>query len=78
MTTTPTLLMAAEAAAYAGVKPATLRVWRHRYGLTPRWSRSGHALYDMAELAALMARRAARTPSAAGGPPSLLDVLDAA
>jgi hypothetical protein len=39
MTATPAtvLLDAADAAAYRGVRPATLRVWRHPYGLTPHW-----------------------------------------
>lgn len=30
------MLTAADAAVYAGVRPATLRAWRHRHGLT-RW-----------------------------------------
>jgi hypothetical protein len=34
VTTPPVLLPAADAATYAGVRPATLGVWRHRYGLT--------------------------------------------
>jgi hypothetical protein len=42
MTATPATVLldaadAADAAAYCGVRPATLRVWRHRYGLTPHW-----------------------------------------
>lgn len=37
--------------------PATLRVWRHRYGLT-RWGTGAGNLYDLEELAAIMARRA--------------------
>ena len=59
MTTTPlpTLLDTADAATYAGVRPATLRVWRLRYGLTPWRSRSGANLYDLAELAEVLARR---------------------
>jgi hypothetical protein len=53
----PVVLSAANAAAYCGVKPATLRVWRHRYGLTPH--RIGGAnVYDLEELAAVLARRA--------------------
>lgn len=54
----PVLLDAADAATYAGVRPATLRVWRHRYGLTPHWSRDGANLYALDELAAVLARRA--------------------
>jgi len=53
----PVLLDAATAATYAGVKPGTLRVWRLRYGLTPH-VRGGRALYDLEELAAVLARRA--------------------
>ena len=54
----PTLLSAADAATYAGRRPATLRVWRHRYGLT-RWGTAEGSLYDLEELAAVLARRAA-------------------
>lgn len=53
----PVLLSAADAATYAGVRPATLRVWRHRYGLT-RWGTVEGNLYDLGELAAILARRA--------------------
>jgi hypothetical protein len=52
----PLLLDPADAATYAGVKPATLRVWRHRYGLTTR-HRAGVTYYDLHELAAVLARR---------------------
>ena len=57
-TSPPVLLTAVNAATYAGVRPATLRVWRHRYGLTPRWTGDGSSLYDFDELAAILARRA--------------------
>jgi hypothetical protein len=56
-TPAPVLLDAANAATYAGVRLATLRVWRHRYGLT-RWGTTEGNLYDLEELAAIMARRA--------------------
>ena len=59
MTTTPLpkLLDAADAATYAGVRPATLRVWRLRNGMTPWRSRSGANLYALDELAEVLARR---------------------
>jgi hypothetical protein len=58
VTSPPTVLLsAAEAATYAGVLPATLRVWRLRYGLT-RHYRGRASLYDLAELAAVLERRA--------------------
>lgn len=53
----PTLRSAEDAAVYAGVRPATLRVWRHRYGLTG-WGTADRNLYDLEELAAILARRA--------------------
>lgn len=53
-TTLPTLL---DAATYCGVRPATLRVWRLRYGMTPWRTRSGANLYDLTELAEVLARR---------------------
>lgn len=56
----PPLLTAADAATYAGVKPATLRVWRHRYGLAT-YRRAGVTVYDLTELAAVLARRAPST-----------------
>lgn len=52
----PVLLEPDEAAVYAGVKVATLRVWRLRYGLTP-YRRRGVNLYDLHELAAVLERR---------------------
>lgn len=52
----PVLLDTANAATYAGVKPATLRVWRHRYGLSARRV-GGTTYYSMAELAEVLARR---------------------
>lgn len=52
----PTPLTAADAATYAGVRPATLRVWRHRYG--SRWDTGDRNLYDLEGLAAILARRA--------------------
>lgn len=52
----PTLLDSDNAATYARVKPATLRVWRHRYGLTT-YRRMGRTYYDLAELAEVLARR---------------------
>lgn len=52
----PLLLDATDAATYAGVKPPTLRVWRHRYGLTA-YRRAGRTFYDMHELAGVLARR---------------------
>ncbi len=54
MTPTPVLLTATD----AGVLPATLRVWRHRYGLEPRWSPDGASLHSLDELAKVLARRA--------------------
>jgi hypothetical protein len=57
-TPTPVLLSAADAATYAAVRPATLRVWRHRYGMEPRWSPDGASLYSLDELAGVLARRA--------------------
>ena len=58
-TTTATVLLdAADAATYAGMRPTTLRVWRHRYRLTPHWSPTGANLYDLAEVAEVLARRA--------------------
>jgi len=56
-TALPTLLTAADVATYAAVRPATLRVWRHRYGLTP-WGTRDRNLYDLEELSAILARRA--------------------
>jgi DNA-binding transcriptional MerR regulator len=53
----PVLLSAETAATFAGVAPATLRVWRHRYGLTP-WEVAGRNVYSMDELAAIIERRA--------------------
>lgn len=50
------LLDADDAATYAGVKPATLRVWRHRYGLTT-YRRHGRTHYVLDELADVLARR---------------------
>lgn len=61
----PILLDTADAATYARVKPATLRVWRHRYGLTP-YRRAGVTLYDLAELAEVMTRRASTLITASG------------
>ena len=59
VTTMPTLLSAADAATCRGVRPATLRVWRHRYGLT-RWGTVEGNLYDLEELAAVLTRRVIR------------------
>jgi hypothetical protein len=56
--TRPILLDSTTAAVYADVRPATLRVWRHRYGLTPHRSATGASLYDLHELAEVLARRA--------------------
>jgi DNA-binding transcriptional MerR regulator len=56
VTPPPLLLDTADAATYAGVKPATLRVWRHRYGLTAH-RRAGVTYYDLHELAAVLAAR---------------------
>ncbi|WP_097194180.1 hypothetical protein [Blastococcus aggregatus] len=55
---TPVLLSAADAATYAVVRPATLRIWRHRYRMEPRWSPDEASLYSLDELAAVLARRA--------------------
>jgi hypothetical protein len=52
MTPGPTLLDAFDVATYAGARPATLRVWRLRYGMTPWRSRSSANLYDLAEVLA--------------------------
>lgn len=46
----------ADAATYAAVKPATLRVWRLRYGLTT-CRRAGVTHYDLHELAAVLGAR---------------------
>lgn len=54
----PILLDTATAAVYADVAPATLRVWRLRYGLTKHLGDDGASLYDLAELADVLARRA--------------------
>lgn len=54
----PLLLDAATAAVYAGVRPATLRVWAHRYRLTKHHI-GGRSHYDLHELADVLARRAA-------------------
>lgn len=57
-TAAPVLLDPETAATYANVRPATLRVWRHRYRLTP-WERpDGSNLYALDELGAILARRA--------------------
>jgi hypothetical protein len=53
----PVLLSAADAATYGGVRPATLRVWRHWYRLTRRGT-AERDLYDLDELAAILAPRA--------------------
>ena len=53
----PTLLDAPTAAVYAGVKPATLRAWKARYGLTTH-TIGGVTHYEMDELAAVLLRRA--------------------
>lgn len=55
--TPPFLLHRDDAATYAGVKPATLRVWRHRYGLTAH-RRAGETFYDLHELSEVLSRRA--------------------
>jgi hypothetical protein len=64
-TPTPVLPTAADADAdaadYAGVRPATLAVWRHRYGLEPRYTRGDRSLYSFDELAGVLARRAGLT-----------------
>ncbi len=64
--------------AQAGVRPATLRVWRLRYGMTPWHTRSGANLYDLAELADVLGRRDAKVHPPAVTAPSHVDVLDAA
>lgn len=53
----PTLLSAADAATYTEARPATLRVWRHRYGFT-RWGTTEGNLDGLEELAAIVAQRA--------------------
>lgn len=63
----PTLLSAADAAIYAGVRPATLRVWRHRYGLT-RWGTAEGNLFGLEELAGVMARREAAAADTSDAP----------
>lgn len=55
----PVPLCAADAATYAGVKPATLRVWKHRHGLAT-WRREGITFYDLHELADVLKGRAGR------------------
>lgn len=64
----PLWLNATDAATYVGVKPATLRVWRLRYGLTTRRLSAGATHYDLHELAAVLAGREA--PGADGTSPS--------
>lgn len=58
MTTRPSpfLLRSDDAATYAGVKPATLRVWKLRYGLTS-YLRGGATFYDLHELAEVLEGR---------------------
>jgi hypothetical protein len=58
---TPPVLLTADAAVYAGVRLATLRVWRHRYGRTRRGTVEGNH-HDFPEPAAIMARRAGAIP----------------
>lgn len=58
MTTPPLWLDTADAATYAGVKPASLRVWKKRYSLVTR-TRAGVTQYDLHELAAVLGRRSA-------------------
>lgn len=53
---TPLWLDPADAATYAGIKPASLRVWRLRYALTTR-RLGGVTHYDLHELAAVLAGR---------------------
>ena len=80
--TTPSatvLLDATDAAVYASAGPATLCVWRHRYRLTPHSSPTGANLYDLAELADVLARREAPAqPTVVASSPGWLDVLDRA
>lgn len=64
----PLLLDTADAATYAGVKPATLRVWRHRYGLAAH-RRAGVTYYDLHELAAVLAGRRATDGATGATPP---------
>ena len=52
------LFDAADAATYAGVRMATLRVWRLRCRMTPWRTRSGANLYALEGLAEVLARRA--------------------
>lgn len=52
----PTLLAAADAA-HPAVRPATLRVWRLRYRMTPWRTPSGANLHALDELAEVLARR---------------------
>lgn len=53
------------AALYADVQPATLRVWRHRYGLTTV-QLDGVTHYRMDELADLMRRRSVKPTTRTG------------
>jgi hypothetical protein len=78
VTPPPVLLPAVDPATYAGVEPATLRVWKHRYGLTAWQGRDGSNLYDMAKLAEIMAKRETGGRTETTTPPNHLDVLDAA
>ncbi len=73
VTRPPTLLDADTAATYAGVKPATLRVWRHRYGLTTWQARDGRTLHSLDELAAILGTRPPKPPK--GSPPSIYHLL---
>lgn len=66
---TPIWLDSVSAAVYAGVRPATLRVWAHRYRLTVQRAPDGSSRYRLDELAEVLARRAQ------GDTPPLLDNL---
>lgn len=55
VTPRPVWLNGVDAATYAGVKPATLRVWKLRHGLTTARV-DGVTYFRLDELAALMMR----------------------
>lgn len=57
MTLRPIWLNGTDAATYAGVKPATLRVWKLRHGLTTHRV-AGVTYFRLDELAAVLERRA--------------------
>jgi hypothetical protein len=56
VTPRPVWLNGIDAATYAGIKPASLRVWKMRHGLTTHRV-AGVTYYRLDELAAVLERR---------------------